>query len=473
MPTRVSGSFLRRQDSVHVTRRSLLRTGQFRRALIGQFISQTFDAACTLLLAKVFFFGTTGDPASSQVMSAAATAAIPLLLGGPIAGFMVDRFPRRALLVAGQATRAGFALLYLGLVITDAGHHVYFVAAASLCAGRVMYAARVASVRHLVRQHELVAADSLMLSLSTVAGASGAGLGAAAYVVAGPAGFMFVAVGQLLGAVVYAGLGVPLGGGREHVPASVRQVAAALARPKIRYAILATSSHRMAVGMIVAVTVLSSGSLPGPAEAQYGLAMGAVALGAFAATFSAEWLNEHLKRRAVSMLSFGAAATAVAFSVLAGSAGSRVACLFVLGHAFQTLRVSADATVQKNAPRGSGGRVFTAYDTAYNGAYLLGIVLGAAFIPRSTPGTVLTWCTLWFVGAAAVFAVMSREEVTASPGAGLAGQAESALPDRVLLDLVGPAAERHARRVQHVVLPERGVIVVPEGDHRGVEGRGD
>lgn len=421
----MSGPFLRPEDSVHVTRRALLRTTPFRRALAAQFISQTFDAACTLLLAKIFLFGTTDGPVSAQIMSAAATAAVPLFFGAPVAGFLVDRFPRRMLLIGGQLARAGLAVLYLGLVVSGAGNLVYGVAAVALCAGRVMYAARTAGVRHLVRQHELVAADSLILSLSTVAGAAGAALGAVAYLALGPVGFLCVAAGHLAGATSYARIGVPLGGGREHVPAPLREAASALLRPKLRYAILVTSTHRVTVGVILSVTVLSSGSLPGPAEAHYGLAMSAVALGAFVATLSAERLNEHLKRRAVSLLTFGAAAVMSAVSVVVGSAGMRVGCLFVVGHAFQTLRVSADATVQKNAPRGSGGRVFTAYDTAYNAAYLVGIVAGAWLAARVTPGIVLIGCTVWFGAGAAVFSVVSRTDVsgTSAPGESTHGPA--------------------------------------------------
>lgn len=421
----MSGPFLRPKDSVHVTRRALLRTTPFRRALAAQFISQTFDAACTLLLAKIFFFGTADGPASTQVMSAAATAAVPLLLGAPLAGFLVDRFPRRLLLVGGQVARAGIAILYLGLVVTGSGSFVYAIVAASLCAGRVMYAARTAGVRHLVRQHELVAADSMILSLSTVAGATGAVLGAGAYLVLGPAGFLFVAAGHLAGATSFTRIGVPLGGGREHVPAPLREAASALFRPKLRYAILATSTHRIAVGVILSVTVLSSGSLPGPTEAHYGLALSAVALGAFVATLSAEWLNEHLKRRAVSLLTFGTAAVMSTASVVVDSAGMRVGCLFVVGHAFQTLRVSADATVQKNAPRGSGGRVFTAYDTSYNATYLVGIVAGAWLAARFTPGIVLIGCATWFGVGATVFSVVSRTETSgmSAPGESTHGPA--------------------------------------------------
>jgi MFS family permease len=83
--------------------------------LLAQLTSQTFDAACTLLLAKVFLFGTPGGPAAGQIISAALTAAVPLLVGGPIAAIVVDRFPRRRILLAGQAIRGAVAFTYLVL----------------------------------------------------------------------------------------------------------------------------------------------------------------------------------------------------------------------------------------------------------------------------------------------------------------------------------------------------------------------
>lgn len=412
MPLTVPGPLRRHEESVHVTRRALLATGQFRRAVSAQFISQTFDAACTVLLAKIFFFGSADGPAISQVMTAAATASIPLFLGGPLSAFLVDRCDRRMLLVAGQSSRAAVTILYVALVVTDSGHLVYGATALSLCAGRVMYTARVASVRHLVRQHELVAADSLMLTISTLSGSAGAILGGAAYLVFGAGGFLVAMAGHLLGATAYARLTVPLGSGRERVPATSRQVAISLLRPKIRYAILATSTHRVAVGVVLGSTVVSTAVLPGPPEAHYGVAVGAGALGAFIATFPAEWLNERLKRRAVSLLTFGSASAAAAATALAGSPPAAVVCLFILGLSFQTLRVSADATVQKNAPRGSGGRVFTAYDTAYGVMFLAGIMAGAALARHLSTTTVLTACALWYGTGAVLFAVMPRTEPT-------------------------------------------------------------
>ena len=404
------GRLLRKSGSVHVSPRDLLGNPRFRRALLAQLTSQTFDAACTLLLAKVFLFGTPGGPAAGQIISAALTAAVPLLVGGPIAAIVVDRFPRRRILLAGQAIRGAVAFTYLVLEMTGSTHFVYPLAAFALCAGRVLYTARVASVRHLVRQHELVGADSLMLTVSSVAGVSGATVGAAMFMTVGPGGFVVAGLGHLLAAVLYGFVTTDLGGGTDRLASSTRRTLAALRRPKIRYAIVTTTAHRAGVGVIVATAVMHGETFGGPAEAWYGSVLGMSALGAFLATLTAEWFNERLKRRAIATAVFVIAVMCSTPTVTGAPTPAVLGSILVLGFAFQTLRVCSDATVQKNAPRGTGGRVFSAYDISYNSAFLAGFVVAASLEPFVRPSLVAVIVAAWFAFGACVSLVLSRGE---------------------------------------------------------------
>ena len=404
------GRLRRRSGSVHVSPWALLRNARFVRALAAQFISQTFDAACTLLLAKVYLFDSAGGPAAGQIISAALTAALPLFVGGPFAAYVVDRFPRRMTLVTGQLVRAVVAVAYLGAELTDAPNLVFPLAAFGLCVGRVLYTARVASVRHLVRQHELVAADSLMLTTGSVAGVSGAAVGALLYLTIGPVGFVAAGLGHLLATALYTFLSTDLGGGNDRIVCSNRRMLAALRRPKIRYAIVTTTAHRAGVGVMIAMTVMHGHTGDGPVEAWYGTVLGAAALGAFLATLTAEWFNEHLKRRAVSTLVFVVAALCSLPSASGLSVPFVLASVLGLGFAFQTLRVCSDATVQKNAPRGTSGRVFSVYDISYNSAYLMGFIVAATLSPVSRPSLIALCVLAWFTAGVVASLLLSRGE---------------------------------------------------------------
>jgi hypothetical protein len=120
-------------------------------------------------------------------------------------------------------------------------------------------------------------------------------------------------------------------------------------------------------------------------------------------------MNEHLRRRALTIGAFAASGLAfVPVQFLAGPT-PRLVALGIAAFAFQNLRVASDATIQANAVSGSCGRVFAAYDIAFNLAYVAGVVVGLAMTSSGSVEFALTTVIPAFFVGSLVFAVIERE----------------------------------------------------------------
>ena len=98
----------RATSGVHVRRRDLFRYADFRRAMSAQFSSQIADALTTITLANVLVFKFSDGPSLTAMASTLIVSLIPLILVGPIAGDLTDRFDRVKLLSRGHLARAAF-----------------------------------------------------------------------------------------------------------------------------------------------------------------------------------------------------------------------------------------------------------------------------------------------------------------------------------------------------------------------------
>ncbi|MFZ9637729.1 MAG: hypothetical protein ACO3A0_07450, partial [Ilumatobacteraceae bacterium] len=101
----------RTTTAVHVRRRDLFKYIDFRRAISAQFSSQIADALTTVTLANVLVFKFSDGPSLRAMASTLVVSLIPLILVGPIAGDLTDRFDRVRLLSRGHIGRAIFTLL--------------------------------------------------------------------------------------------------------------------------------------------------------------------------------------------------------------------------------------------------------------------------------------------------------------------------------------------------------------------------
>ena len=264
-------------------------------------------------------------------------AAIPLLIAGPVAGWLADHFSRRTILVSGQFLRVALSATLIFVLIADWSGTAAVLWALGLCTNRVLYNARIASVRHVVRDHELVAANSLSLMLSSVSGVVGASMAILASRYLGSTAMILVIVGHSVAVLMWCRIRTPLGGGAEHVEVTWAEVVKQFRHAKTRYSIVATSSHRLIFGGLLAATALRVDSLATGTTIAFGSVVACNGLGSFLGTLSAEWVNEHLHRKPLTVLTFAATATSTGLSCALDDRFSYLTNVLLVAFFFWTL----------------------------------------------------------------------------------------------------------------------------------------
>ncbi len=411
---------LRRSTSaVHVRRRDLFKYPDFRNAICGQFVSQSADALATLTLAQLLLFKFSEGPSIAALTSALIASALPLLLVGPIAGHLADRLPRKLLLCRGNALRGVITLCGLFATTANTRWFGYIIFGLLVALTRILYTARASSLAQLVRKHELVAADSTSLILSVIAGALGASLGTrisgnlplVALVVAGSS--------QIFAAWLYGRISIPLGGGNSSAKhCDFRSLASQFVSAKTRFAILATSLHRLMLGVCIASIALMVDRSYHLQTTGYVTVLGFSAAGSFIGSITAEWLSERYPRRSITVMSFVLAASAIGFAAVFENPRVGLIAVALCSLSFQNLRIRSDATIQANANKENVGRIFAAYDVLYNAAFLGGCAIGILASGVLKYSEILSFVTIGYACNAAIFLRMrdgKRSEDQAHP----------------------------------------------------------
>lgn len=411
---------LRRSTSaVHVRRRDLFKYPDFRNAIGGQFVSQSADALATLTLAQLLLFKFSDGPSIAALTSALVASALPLLLVGPIAGHLADRLPRKLLLCRGNALRGVITLCGIFATTASTRWFGYIIFGLLVALTRILYTARASSLAQLVRKHELVAADSTSLILSVIAGAIGAGIGTrisgslplVALVIAGSS--------QILAAWLYGRISIPLGGGNSSAKhCDFRSLASQFVSAKTRFAILATSLHRLMLGVCIASIALMVDHSYHLQTTGYVTVLGFSAAGSFAGSITAEWLSERYPRRSITVMSFVLAATAIGAAAVFENPRVGLVAVAICSLSFQNLRIRSDATIQANASKENVGRIFAAYDVLYNAAFLGGCATGILASGVLKYSEILSVVTIGYACNAAIFLRMrdgKRSEDQAHP----------------------------------------------------------
>lgn len=175
--------------------------GDFVRLWLGQLVS----GVATILFdvgVMVTIFEETGSALQTAVVTVAAT--LPPFLLGPMAGALVDRYPRRMVLMAMDMGRAVLVASLLLILRVDAPNVwvLYFVVAGLAAAMTLHEPARSAIIPELVTRQQLVTANSLILSTKPLYFAIGYLLGGALVLVLSFRVFIMLAVGLFVAAAV-------------------------------------------------------------------------------------------------------------------------------------------------------------------------------------------------------------------------------------------------------------------------------
>lgn len=385
---------LRRVSSaIHVRRRDLFKYRDFRLAVGGQFISQSSDALSSLTLAQIMLFTFTKAPSITALTTALVVSAVPLLLIGPLAGHLADRFERKKILSRGNVLRGAITFCGLIALSSETRWVGYLVIAILVSLTRILYTARATALAQLVRRHELVAADSMSLILSVIAGAIGVGVGTLISSSSPALGLCLSAMGQLSAAALFNKISVPLGGGTRIKTNTnrfdFRMLGEQFMARKTRFAMLATALHRLLFGVCIASIALMVDRSYHLQTTGYITVLGSSACGSFIGSNTAEWISERYPRRSITVMSFLIAGVAIGIAASSSNPRVGIVAIAACALAFQNLRIRSDATIQANSSKENLGRIFATYDMFYNFAFIGGCSIGIIASRLANYGQVL------------------------------------------------------------------------------------
>jgi MFS family permease len=337
-------------------------------------VSRAGDAFNTVALV-VLVFNLTGS--GLGVAGTVAFEVLPILLLGPLAGLVVDRYPRRTVLVAADLARALLALLIA--IRGDSLALAYGVAFGLSTFSQAFNPAAAATVPDVVETDELVNANAALWTVAVVA----------QIVLAPLAGVLIAAYGAGLAFAVNAAsylasaaLLVRLQAGRSPAalagrgwPALLDGVQAVRAHPLLARLAVVQGLAALSAGATGGLLVVLAGQQLGVGPSGFGLLLGAIGLGAVAGPLTLRRFIRPANRRWL----FGPhALRGVVDLVLAIASTPLVAgpALAIYGVGTSVGMIAYQSTLQREISAELRGRVFTLYDIVWNSARLLSLGLG-------------------------------------------------------------------------------------------------
>lgn len=380
--------------------------------LAGQAFGQVGDAATSLVVAQMLLFANEQGSMRSSLLRSIGMMLPVMLIVGPLAGIIVDRFKRRLVLVTGHCTRGILSLVLMYLLHSKSNLLAMVCLGLMLGTTRVLYSARTASVVNFVRKHELPAIDSMAFILGMASGLAGGGVAAALLHISWELVLVIAAVLQFAACRAFTRIDVDLFSFQAvRTSGHAGEVWRELAASKIRFAIGSTASLRLFLGVTVATVALHVGSRYSFEAVGFASLLALVSAGNFAGSLTAEWFVERFRRRSIAVLASISSSVFISVGQIVGVPTVQLAAVACCAFAFQNLRICTDSSVQANTPDEVLGRVFAAYDVVYNVAYAAGIVIGVGLFGIVNVFVVLSAICLCLV-ALAFLLVRGTETVT-------------------------------------------------------------
>lgn len=352
----------------------LRRRPELRRIFVAHSASRAGDAFNTVALV-VLVFRLTGS--GRGVAAIAAFEVAPVLVLGPVAGLVADRYPRRQVMIVADLVRA---VLVFVLVVSHSATTTAFAVAFGLSAASLLFNPAAASlVPEVVLGDELVAANS---ALWTTAVAAQIALAPLAGVVVARFG---VGVAFAVNATSYLVSAAFLGrlrAGREPSDATVvgwaavgKGITAVRSHPLLARLAIVQVLASLSAGATGGLLVLLAADSLGVGPSGFGLLLGAIGVGAVVAPAilrrsikpaERRWLfGPYLVRGAVDLL----LATTRSPIVAGGS-------LVAYGASTSTGMIAYQATLQSEVPDRLRGRAFALFDVLWNAARLVSLGVG-------------------------------------------------------------------------------------------------
>jgi hypothetical protein len=351
----------------------------FRLLLAGQTLTMFGDLALVLVLG-IWAKELTGSTAVAGSVFLALL--LPMMLA-PLVGVVVDRFPRRKLLIANDLATA-VALLPLLLIHDRSDVWILFaVAAAYGLSQQVFYAARSALLESMLDDDQLGPANAVLEVLRQALRVCGPAVGAGLFaVLGGPAVALLDAATFVVSAAILSMLRAPdLGGTRELDTTLARQLGAGL-----RHIVATPMLRRLIWSACAAVAVLGIMQVAGLALVDNGLnrpatflgvvlafeGLGSIVGGAVAPSALRRFGEPRFAGMGLATMGLGVGLMAVPHltPVLVGAA--------IAGGGFSAFMIGYTTLLQRSTATQLQGRVFTAAEAAaalpYCGTLALAVV---------------------------------------------------------------------------------------------------
>lgn len=373
-------SWLRQRTSLLLTNPGFLRLwAGLSISVLGDWVGHT---ALTLHIYNI-----TGS--ASALAALTIVRSLPVLLLGPVAGVVADRFSRRQIMILSDVARA---LLYALLPFATTLPQIMAIAFMTSCVSVFFRPALTALMPDQVKKDQLLEANSLLFSTSNL------------MMIVGPAvgGFMVGFVGQdwafWFDAVTFLASALAVffiiekwqrrGTDQEKqgVKSWINDLAWGLSYivRQRAVAVMTIEMMVMALGM-VAVTVLEVifvKRILGAGDEGYGLLVSAAGVGALIGSLLAGWMG---KRASASVLfCWTGVLGGLTFFLYANIRYFPFTLIIVLVQmiVFSVGQVAAQALMQQLVPEELRGRVFSQIITGHTVTYLLGAALWGALIDR-------------------------------------------------------------------------------------------
>lgn len=391
----------------------------FRRLFLARITSQGSDGVFQVALASHVLFNPEQNADPTTIAAAFAVVLLPYSVLGPFAGTVLDRWPRRRVLVAGQLVRAGVMAGVGGLILLGSlGLGFFLVVLLVFSVNRFVLAGFSTGLPHVVAREHLVSGNAVAPTSGSVAYFLGGVAGGVVSALASDAVVVLVAAGGVLSAA-WAAARLPFIGPdrpRAALPATdvLRQVgrdlsdAARTLPRRARLLLGLVFLSRLPLGYVLLQTLLLfrgpfAGADPerGGDVLGFGLAAAAAASGFGMAAVVTPWLAT--RWRPVPFATRALGISAITTLALAPWLNPWVvsALNLVVGFAAQTVKISIDSLLQAHVPDALLGRTFALHDMMYNSGLVAAAALAAWTLP---PGGATTWS---FVAVAVVLGALA------------------------------------------------------------------
>lgn len=412
----------------------LLRLPWFRWLFATRVVSQTADGMFQASLAGAVFFNPQHQTDPKQAAAGFVVLLLPYSLIGPFAGVFLDRWSRQRVLVLANIWRSVFiAATALVLVTIGArGFVFYLTALCALSVNRFYLSALSAALPHVVRQRQLVLANSVTTTSGTAVTVLGLGLALALRALLGDddrgnAAIAAAAILIYLGAsFVAAQMPRRLLGPQDEPPpltGALRDTADGLRagarhiwqRRAAAHALLAMGASRLLFGLSTIGTLLlysnyfhSDGVLRAGITG-LGQVLALSAAGYVAAAFVTPPVTSRIGKPRWIILAFAIAGVSQVGFGLPFAKAPLLAGALVLGFTAQAAKICVDTIVQEQVDDDFRGRVFSFYDTLFNVTFVAAAVVAAFTLPDTgrSPRTV-AFLAFGYAATAAAYGYAER-----------------------------------------------------------------